>query len=260
MSEDLVTIGSFAVMVAAHAARARLEAAGIRAYLVGEEVANSLWHVGSALGGIKLQVAESDVERVKQLVEEEEGAEEQGTGDGRPWRCRPCQEVVDGEFDVCWSCGLPRADVEDENYQPAPSTNEDSYAENSPLSSERPIRYDEPAGTENPYASPALEKSEGIPAKPLQIVDDDSEQLVQRAYRSAIIGLLLCPGVLHLYSFGLLLLIGGRIERLTAKSKRRFMLAFIVDMIAIAAVILLLQSDLFIYLTNWPFDSFFEDW
>lgn len=260
MSEDFVTIGSFADVVAAHAARARLEAAGIRAYLVGEEVANSLWHVGSALGGIKLQVAQSDVERVQQLVAEEEGADGDEAGDGRPWRCRPCQEVVDAEFDVCWSCGLPRSDVEDENYQAPAAPNDEEYAKNHPLPSEQPTRYGEPAGTENPYASPEVESSGELPAKPLTIVDDDTEQLVQRAYRSAIIGLLLCPGVLHLYSFGLLLLIGGRIERLTSKSKRRFMLAFVVDMIAIAAVILLLRSELFIYLTNWPFDAFFEDW
>jgi hypothetical protein len=26
----------------------------------------------------------------------------------RSWRCRHCDELVEGQFDVCWKCGRPR--------------------------------------------------------------------------------------------------------------------------------------------------------
>ena len=26
----------------------------------------------------------------------------------RSWRCRGCNELVEGQFDVCWKCGAPK--------------------------------------------------------------------------------------------------------------------------------------------------------
>jgi len=27
----------------------------------------------------------------------------------RSWRCRGCNELIEGQFDVCWHCGRPRS-------------------------------------------------------------------------------------------------------------------------------------------------------
>jgi rubrerythrin len=27
----------------------------------------------------------------------------------RSWRCRACNEIIEGQFDVCWKCGRPKA-------------------------------------------------------------------------------------------------------------------------------------------------------
>ena len=27
----------------------------------------------------------------------------------RSWRCRACNEIVEGQFDVCWKCGRPKS-------------------------------------------------------------------------------------------------------------------------------------------------------
>ncbi len=275
MSHKLVTIGSFADVVAAHAIRSGLEGAGIQAFVSGDEVATSLWHVGSALGGVKVQVAEPDVERAFELLGEEEGPTTEFAGNENPWRCRLCQEIVEAEYVVCWSCGRDRADVQDDNFDPAslhekveePSPPGD-YAPNDALPNDvlptgEPTRYAEPPITENavkenavteklasknPFASPlGPEIAAELPAEPIQVLDEDTEAAVLRAYRAAIIGIVLCPGVLHLYSFVLLILISSRRQKLTPTSRRRFFLAYAIDIIVIVFAVTLyrVQPDWF---------------
>ena len=61
MSDKLVTVTSFGNVVEAEIARNALEAAGVRAFLEGEATVGNMWHLGNALGGVKLQVADADV-------------------------------------------------------------------------------------------------------------------------------------------------------------------------------------------------------
>ena len=69
MSERLVTIATFGEPTEANIVRSRLEADGIRAWLADEATVGVAWHLATAVGGIKLQVAEADVGRAVAVLE-----------------------------------------------------------------------------------------------------------------------------------------------------------------------------------------------
>ena len=62
MSNELVTVASFANPIEANLAKNNLEAAGVRTFLANEESVDMLWHLGNAMGWIKVQVAHDDVD------------------------------------------------------------------------------------------------------------------------------------------------------------------------------------------------------
>src|SRR5437879_1927091 len=66
---QLVTVATLQSATEANLAKNQLEAAGIHAYLSGEEAAMA-WHMAGALGGIKLQVVDDDVEDALNLLEQ----------------------------------------------------------------------------------------------------------------------------------------------------------------------------------------------
>jgi hypothetical protein len=68
MRDGLVTIATFANPVAANLARNRLEAAGIRCSLSDEETVGMVWHLGNALGRVKLQVRAADAEEARAFL------------------------------------------------------------------------------------------------------------------------------------------------------------------------------------------------
>jgi hypothetical protein len=68
MSDDLVTVAVFGDHTQAVAARIHLESNGVAAFLLDEVVAGGLFHLATAVGGIKLQVARSRVEEALRLL------------------------------------------------------------------------------------------------------------------------------------------------------------------------------------------------
>jgi hypothetical protein len=67
---DLTTIATFTSGVEAAIAQQALAAAGIEAYVHGDAMATTMWHLGVALGGVKLQVAAVDAAEALALLEE----------------------------------------------------------------------------------------------------------------------------------------------------------------------------------------------
>lgn len=70
MSDNLVTVATFNSPAEAVLAKNQLEAEGIRAFLIDEESINMLWLLGTALGGVKLQVSEDQWEQADQILQE----------------------------------------------------------------------------------------------------------------------------------------------------------------------------------------------
>ncbi len=74
-SEDLVTIASFNLAAEAHFARGLLEAEGIDAVVIDENLTTLNPLLTGAIGGVRLQVRESDAERAMQVLGQAEAGQ-----------------------------------------------------------------------------------------------------------------------------------------------------------------------------------------
>ncbi len=72
MAGKLVTVDTFDMPTEAHLAKGLLEANGLTAFLADELTVGVAWHLSNAVGGIKLQVAEADVEHAARILEARE--------------------------------------------------------------------------------------------------------------------------------------------------------------------------------------------
>ena len=63
------TLASFSQPMDAHLLRARLESCGIPAYLRDEHMITLDWLYANALGGVKVDVADEDYERAREILQ-----------------------------------------------------------------------------------------------------------------------------------------------------------------------------------------------
>lgn len=75
MPNRLVTVATFDLAPEARAARNALVDAGIRAVVADEESVAMVWELANALGGVKVQVWEEDVERASQVLADHLGTD-----------------------------------------------------------------------------------------------------------------------------------------------------------------------------------------
>ena len=68
MAGKMVTVATFDMPTEAHLAKGLLEANGLAAFLADELTVGVAWHLSNAVGGIKLQVPENDVERATGIL------------------------------------------------------------------------------------------------------------------------------------------------------------------------------------------------
>ena len=64
----LVTLRSYRDPIDAELARSQLESAGIAAFLLDRHLASIQWLYSNAIGGVKLQVEESDLEAAREVL------------------------------------------------------------------------------------------------------------------------------------------------------------------------------------------------
>lgn len=170
-------------------AKAVLEMNGIAAFVDGADLKTSLSYIGSAIGDVNLVVRSADAERALQVLEEFR----QHDPDGKPgpWFCGTCEVEVDEGFELCWSCGQPRGEVEAEppavaEFAPKPVGTDTT----DPANAELPVN----ASTQetNPYAPPIASE----PSEPIDDEEDDevlgdqerAEELVVQASNAAVFG------------------------------------------------------------------------
>ena len=121
MSGSLKIIAEYGTPEEAHLLRNRLEAAGIQGFLENETTA-SAWHLSNALGGVKLLVAQEDLEAAREVLALSAGqptaAAARAEGQLRwyrppeSWTCPKCRAQVDAGMDVCWACGTTAEGME----------------------------------------------------------------------------------------------------------------------------------------------------
>jgi len=68
--DDVVTLARFGELTAAQLLRGRLDSEGIECFLPDEVMATQTWHLQSAIGGIRVQVRQADLERAKEILAE----------------------------------------------------------------------------------------------------------------------------------------------------------------------------------------------
>lgn len=67
----MVTIASYSFPYEAQIARAKLECAGIQAFIADEHTINTQWLYSNAMGGVRLQVPESLAEQAIKVLDED---------------------------------------------------------------------------------------------------------------------------------------------------------------------------------------------
>jgi hypothetical protein len=67
-STDLIELARFPTSAEASIVRSQLECEGIRAELGDEAAASWLWHLGTAIGGVRLLVMREDAERARTVI------------------------------------------------------------------------------------------------------------------------------------------------------------------------------------------------
>ncbi len=77
----LITIANFPYPIDANLAKSRLEAEGIDCVLTNEHIAGMNWYWPLAIGGVGLQVRESDAERAVEILESVASGEDEMDGD-----------------------------------------------------------------------------------------------------------------------------------------------------------------------------------
>jgi hypothetical protein len=218
MSDELVTIATFATTPDAGPAQGTLEANGIRAFVQGGTTADMLSYYGTAIGGVKLQVAVDDVERALACLGL--AAEENDATPIEPWDCAQCGTHVDAGFEVCWSCGAsidgtPEVDA-------AESSGDEEPAESAPLTERCPmcgnrvsdgaidcpacgeLLNDAPVDTSVEESAefevewPVEEGAASVEETPEHL--REMEEKLTSAFRAAILGIAICPPFLSIYS------------------------------------------------------------
>jgi hypothetical protein len=213
MSEKLVKIAAFASPVEANFAQNVLTEEGIESCIENEATVGLFWPLGNAVGGVKLFVHESDAQRARALLAEhlpepfdDEPQTPAGVSGGR---CKKCDAKLEPDFEVCWSCGEPVEDSE-----PAPHEAEAAIAAEQP--------------------SP---KRIAKPKPKRETIIDEADDLAKKAWFSAILGLFLCPPILHGYSAWLIALLLINRFPLSRRGYRRLLFAAAVDALVFAFLI-----------------------
>lgn len=68
--DELVTLTRCNELIAAQLLCGRLGAEGIEGFIPDENMANQTWHLSRAIGGIRVQVRQTDLERARQILSE----------------------------------------------------------------------------------------------------------------------------------------------------------------------------------------------
>jgi hypothetical protein len=164
MDDKLITIATFGNAVEANLAKNRLETAGIRAFLADADTVDMAWQLTGAVGGIKLQIPVGDEEVALSLLEKPlEAVSHRASGRPR----RKTRKVI--KLTAITRDGVRVAT------EPAPEADEED---------------DDAFFSEDEDDEEEEETSE-------------IDQVAERAWRGALIGILFLP--IQLYVFGLLL-------------------------------------------------------
>ena len=215
MPQSPVTmVRQYGSKIEAETIRIRLAAAGIQAFVSGEDAGTALGMGGAATNRlVHVEVPEADYERAVAILEEDD----RRILEAGPWICSRCREQNEAAFEVCWSCNKPRTGDDEQGrigQQAAAKAPVGIDASNS-FNSVRPAKDDG-----NPYRPVLFEPRSPSSRHRTGMMDDLNDLLGESArqcFRAAIVGTLVFPPLVSLYSVLLLLRLGPNAFRRNAQ-------------------------------------------
>lgn len=113
--DKLVTIARLNHESRADLCRLKLEEHGIKVFIADGGIVRMTWFLAGAVGGIKVQVAESDAATATAIIRQLEFVSDDDYDSPYKkadfWKCTNCGERVDGHFEICWNCQHSAPDV-----------------------------------------------------------------------------------------------------------------------------------------------------
>ncbi len=211
-----VTVARFAAEHEARVAAEELEAEGIQTFLTGTEFGAMYgsW-VGTAAGGIEVQVARDDLPRAREILAELSNA------DAADWQCSQCGTEVEGEFAVCWNCGAEREPSADATDSPRDSESIDG-AEPSNSSSDGTASARQTGGSRLSAGDRDVHDEAGELGGDNRFTAND--ELADRAFHAARLCILLHP----LLIFAVPQVIRLSLLELSPRGTRRFYFALLI--------------------------------
>ncbi|KXF82685.1 putative signal transducing protein [Enterovibrio coralii] len=103
---SLVQVYSASNSLEAHSLKGMLESEGIEVILKGESLSSATGELPADVMAVTLWVA-SEREAVARKALDTYEAQSSTV-----WLCGACQEENGGNFEICWQCGTPRAEIE----------------------------------------------------------------------------------------------------------------------------------------------------
>jgi hypothetical protein len=189
--EELVTIRTFSFPHDAELARMQLDGCGLEAHLADELTVSALSVIGPALGGVRLQVRASDVAHAIAILD---GETEPGGPPSGPYRRAP-EDIDDDppEADDSW---------DDDALSPL----DPEMLQQLERASDRGVMLGRRGSRPGAGQAAANDESELelALASPDSLVVPPGDRLAQRAYNASLLGILLLPPLLQLYSAWLL--------------------------------------------------------
>ena len=131
MTDELITIGSYEFVAEAEIAQMFLRENGVNAFLRDQNIIAMDWLLGNAIGYVKLQVPQSQIETARELLaafkEDSAGDDEEGSARSRV--CSSCGLVLGDVTEICPACSDAKGDTEsvelDEDVEPSDAFEED---------------------------------------------------------------------------------------------------------------------------------------
>jgi Zn finger protein HypA/HybF involved in hydrogenase expression len=117
MAEPLVTIEQYQFLPEAASVRMHLESEGIEAYLADAETVSTDWALGNAIGYIKLQVREPQVEAAMTILDQlraRRAARNALPNAREEFRCLACEVELLPDQRSCPKCGWSYGDADDD--------------------------------------------------------------------------------------------------------------------------------------------------
>ena len=121
MAEPLVTIEQYQFLPEAESVRMHMESEGIEAFLADAETVSTDWALGNAIGYIKLQVREPQVEAARTILDQlraRRAARDALPNEIEESRCLACEAELPPDQRSCPKCGWSYGDDGDESEEP----------------------------------------------------------------------------------------------------------------------------------------------